>query len=322
MQTITTIDSNALAWGVFHALPPLTHKQHGTAVIYGFLQRLLDMQSKFSPDLVALIWDSVESKRIDLFPEYKLKRRTKQKELTTAEERLHKDRKRQFRLLHEEILPELGFANVLVEAGLEGDDIIASIAHSYKDDYVCIVGRDGDLYQLITDNCTMYDPISRNTFNREYIINKYGIQPEQWATVKGYCGCTTDEVPGIQGVGEGFAIKYLKGTLGHTSKAYKKIVSETETIEFTKKLVVLPFAGTPTYELQPNNCSVKALKRVAKEYGLNSLLTRKALHEWRRYFCEEKKTTVRNTPTTERRKLAKSAPSVFDRQRLRMGLLK
>ncbi len=286
MKTILIIDCDGLCWNVFHALPPLSHGEQGTAIIYGFLNHLFELQAFTQADHIAFAWDSRESKRIELFPEYKLKRRTAKNEYTDEEKAMHRDRASQFKLLREEILPALGFINIFQEDGLEGDDIIASLAIKYsKQHFVKIVARDADLFQLVNDKCTVFDIVKRKSMTEEAFFSKYGIYPDMWADVKGIAGCTTDEVPGIEGIGEGRAISYLLGNMKSTSKLYKRILNGSETIELTRRLTVLPFEGTPRYRLKYDQCRVKYLKEVAKKYNLQSYLSRERLKGFRRDFC-------------------------------------
>jgi len=285
------IDCDGLSWNVFHALPPLSHEEQGTAIIYGFMNHLFELQGFNQADHIAFVWDSRKSKRIDMFPEYKFKRRNKKKEYTDEEKEIHLDRLSQFTLLREEILPALGFSNILQEDGLEGDDIIASVSQKYsKNHWVKIVARDGDLYQLINERCSIWDIKTRKIMDEEHFFAKYGIYPDMWADVKGIAGCSTDEVPGIPGVGEGWAIKYLLGGMKTSSKLYKRIVGSPDVVEFTRKLTVLPFEGTPKYKLKQDACKVKYLRDVALKYNLKSYLSRERLKHFRSDFCGKKKT--------------------------------
>lgn len=294
MKKILIIDCDGLCWNVFHALPPLTNGEQGTAIIYGFLNHLFDLQAFNQADHIVFAWDSRESKRIDLFPEYKFKRRNAKKEYTDEEKEIHRDRLSQFNLLRDTILPTMGFANILREEGLEGDDIIASISQKYsKKHWVTIVARDGDLFQLINDKCKIYDIVKRQHMDEEAFFDKYGIYPDMWADVKGIAGCTTDEVPGVKGIGEGRAINYLLGSMKTSSMLYKRIVASPDLIEFTRKLTVLPFEGTPKYKLKYDSCKVKSLKEVAREYNLQSYLSRERLKTFRRDFCGKAKNTTK-----------------------------
>lgn len=286
MSKILIIDSNALCWAAFHGLPALSHKEFGTAIIYGFLNKLFTIQRTMEADKIVFAWDDAHSKRIELFPEYKYKRRHSKEEYTPDEKEMHRDRVRQFHLLHDEIVPSLGFVNNFKEYGLEGDDIIASVAKAHdKKHLVRIVARDGDLYQLITPTCSMYDPTTFTYTDEEKFFTKYGIYPDMWGDVKGLAGCTGDEVPGVQGIGTDRAIKYLLGNMKVTSVLYKRIQSSPDVVELTRKLVVLPFEGTPTFKLKDDKCKVKKLKKVARKYGLESYLSKERIIQFRRYFC-------------------------------------
>ena len=315
MKKLVVIDSNAIGWAIFHALPALSHAQKGTAIIYGFLHTLMVTLSREQPDLIALIWDGSGSKRQDIFPEYKAKRRAKKKDLTPSEKVEFKDMMDQFRVLRDEILPALGFANVLSEDGYEGDDLIASITKKYTNYIIRVVARDFDLYQLITQYCTIYDHVAHKIIDNDYIYEKYGIWPDMWGEMKSMSGCVTDEVPGIKGVGNTTAIKYMQGGMKTTGKVYKRIVSSSDVIEFTKKLVVLPFEGTPEYDLKPDNCTVKAMKKVAKKYGLDSLATRSSLRDFRRICCEKTETNTNSESRRTSKKVQGRTPKVFRKKR-------
>jgi len=103
MKKILVIDCDSIAWSVFHGLPILTHEEQGTAIIYGFLNQLFSIQEYDQADHIVFAWDSRKSIRIEIFPEYKIKRRTAKKEYTEEETTIHKDRMRQFNLLRKKI---------------------------------------------------------------------------------------------------------------------------------------------------------------------------------------------------------------------------
>ena len=290
MKTILNIDCDGVCWTVFHALPPLSNEEQGTAVIYGFLNHLFALQGFHKAEHIVFAWDSSASKRIDLFPKYKWKRRNRKIEYTAEEKKMHKDRVRQFKILRTHILPTLGFRNIFCEEGFEGDDIIASVAKKYsKKHFVKIIARDGDLYQLINENCTMFDIVTHQIIDEEVFFDKYGVYPDMWADIKGIAGCTTDEVPGVQGIGEDRAIKYLLGNMKTSSVLYKRILNSPELIKLTRRLTVLPFEGTPKYKLKKDVCKVKHLKEVSRQFNLKSYLSRERLQAFRGDFCDKKK---------------------------------
>jgi DNA polymerase-1 len=289
-KKIIVFDSDAVCWNVFHALPAgLSANDKGTAVIYGFLSKILDIQEYEKADRIVFAWDSRKSNRVKLFPDYKKKRREKKKEYTEDEIRVHQDRARQFKLLRTEILPTLGFKNIFMEEGFEGDDIIASVALKYrKENYVKIIARDADLYQLITETCVIFDIKTRVIVDEQAFYEKYSFYPDMFADVKGLSGCTTDEVPGIKGVGDATAAKFLCNNMKDTSVIYKRIKESKDTIKLTRKLVVLPFKGTPKYKLKKDKCTMSKFNRIIKEYNLNSFRSRNRKVQFKEGFVNGK----------------------------------
>jgi len=286
MKKILIIDCDGVAWQVFHGMPPLSHGDEGTSVIYGFLNHIFELQEFEKADHIVFAWDSRKSKRKKLFPEYKCKRVAAKKEYTEEEQEAHRSRSRQFALLRKNILPSLGFSNVFMKKGYEGDDIIASVALDQRaKNFVRIIGNDGDLFQLIDDNCTIFNLVQRKVMDSEYFFEKYGVYPDMWADIKGIAGCSGDDVPGIYNVGYDRAINYLLGNMKPSSVLYKRIKDNPKTIRLTRKLVVLPFKGAPKYTLQKDECTVAGFKKVAREYGLKSYLSADRIKSFKGLFC-------------------------------------
>lgn len=287
MKKIMLIDCNAIGWSAFHALPKLSYDEEETAIIYGFLTTLFFQQSIQCADYIAFAWDSKKSKRRKLFPEYKEKRRKQKQEWTQEEQNANRARLAQFKLLRKEILPALGFSNVFMQSGYEGDDIIARIALDYRDNHrIRILARDNDLYQVINHNCTMYDWTKQKVLDDDYVYDNYGISATRWAEVKAIAGCPGDEVPGINGVAYGRAVAYLTGNMKSTSVFYDRIQNSPEIIKLTRKLTTLPFKGTKPFKLKPDTCTIAKLKAVAKQYGLKSFLSIGRLRDYQKDFCE------------------------------------
>lgn len=284
---IMIIDGSAVCHMMFHALPSMSFKGVDTAIIFGFLTKLLHYQQKFDADRIAFAWDSKKSKREELFPEYKRTRKIAREKLTEAEKIEAKPIKVQFGLLRREVLPDLGFTNLFYQEGYEGDDIIASICNSYIDREIISISSDSDLYQLITEKHLMFNIRNRILITEETVFNTYGIYPQKFADMKGISGCLTDDVPGIKGIGDSTAVKYLCGDLKRTSKTYQNIVNSKDTIELTRKLVVLPFEGVDTFKVKPDTCTLEKWQEVLKSYGFKSLLDKNVLLDIRRAFCEK-----------------------------------
>lgn len=284
------IDCDAVCWAIFHSLPKnLSHNDKGTAIIYGFLSQLLYFQEYHKAPYIVFTFDSKFSIRKTMFPEYKLKRDLKKEEYTDEEKEQHKDRQRQFKLLRTRVLPAIGFRNILYAQGYEGDDLIAAAVHKIlknKVSHINILSRDNDLLQLVNDKCTMYDFVSRKHWTTQSFFDEYGIYPDMWADVKAIAGCTTDEVPGVWGIGTNKAIQYLKGEMKNTSKAYQSIKASDDIIKFTRKLTTIPLDGVPEPTFQEDVCTIKNMKEVAREYNMNSFLNSERIQEFRRLFCK------------------------------------
>jgi len=271
------LDCNYLCHRAKYATPDFSYGGSPTGVIYGFLRFLPMLQEELISERLVFCWDSRTNKRYNLLPEYKAHRRAHKDEMTAEEIRFEKMFRAQMRLLRQKYLPLIGFSNVFVQKGMESDDLIASICKNSlgEDDYAVIVSSDHDLYQLLCPEVSMYDPIKRELFTWKDFRKQYHISPRHFAKVKALAGCTTDNVPGIQGVGEITACKYLRGVLSTTSKIYAKIEDEKhEVMKRNRKLVQLPLKGTKVFPLRPDNLTEKGWQKVVEMLGMSSLKDR------------------------------------------------
>jgi DNA polymerase-1 len=237
--------------------------------VYGFLRDVQDLMERFNTEDLIFCFDVGFNKRKIMYPEYKSGRESE----TPTQEEVDAKREflRQLKLLRKEYLPAIGFRNIKWQKGHESDDVIASLVrHSFKkDDRIYIVSADKDFRQLITGNVSLYDPVrfkhtTLQTFHREY-----GIRPIQWADVLELSGCRTDKVPGIKGIGDKTAIKYLRNELKSDSKAYKAIASGKKHVKWARTLVRLPLYGTKRFTVRKN----RPLKwgKVFASLGIKSL---------------------------------------------------
>jgi 5'-3' exonuclease len=213
--------------------------------------------------------DSATSKRKELYPEYK-GRRTKDEDFIN-----YKDF---FLRIQNEVIPSMGFANVLEAQGLEADDIIASICAKEKKLPILILSDDADLYQCVKDN--VYMMAIRSNSDKPQLMTPakftklFGLPPNRWADVKALAGCGTDNIPGIPGVGEGKALAYLLGTLPQKGIVYKRIQNSKDIIDFTDKLVRLPFNGQILdFQYEDDEFNIDYIVKLINEYSLLSLET-------------------------------------------------
>jgi DNA polymerase-1 len=194
---IFLVDGSSYIFRAYHALPPLNRKSDGLQVnaVLGFcnmLWKLLrDMPEDNRPTHLAIIFDKSEiTFRNKLYPDYKAHRPPAPDDLIP-----------QFALIREAVrafdLP------CLEQAGFEADDLIATYARlgSERGATTTIVSSDKDLMQLVTDKVVMYDTMKDRRIGIPEVIEKFGVPPEKVVEVQALAGDSTDNVPGVPGIG-------------------------------------------------------------------------------------------------------------------------
>lgn len=280
---ILIFDSHAIAHSVKFKLIHLAYEEQSVGVLLGFLRKIQSLAKIFETNKIVFTWDSRRRARSKIYPEYKLSRTTnKSAEMIAIDKLLYP----QINDLRFSIIPELGFNNSFFQSGLEADDLIAVITSIPTDEDKVIISSDHDLYQLLNNKTHMFSIMKKaKLYSIEDFKNDWDIEPTQWAEVKQIAGCGTDNVAGISGVGEKTAVKYLKGNLKPTTKAYKNIENGKEIIARNEILVKLPFPTTKPLALDWNeNFKLIDYLRIAKKFGLNSMLNEKAIDTWTQLF--------------------------------------
>ncbi|MGX9215008.1 DNA polymerase I [Mycobacteroides abscessus subsp. abscessus] len=204
--TLLLLDGNSLAFRAFYALPAENFKtQSGltTNAVYGFTSMLINLLRDEAPTHVAAAFDvSRKTFRSDRYPEYKATRSA-----TPDEFRGQID-------ITKEVLQALGIT-VLAEEGFEVDDIIATLATQGQAEgfKVFVVTGDRDSLQLVNEDVTVLYPrkgVSDLTrFTPEAVVEKYGLTPSQYPDFAALRGDPSDNLPGIPGVGEKTASKWI-----------------------------------------------------------------------------------------------------------------
>ncbi|ORV18366.1 DNA polymerase I [Mycobacterium celatum] len=261
--TLMLLDGNSLAFRAFYALPAENFKTAGgltTNAVYGFTAMLINLLRDEQPTHVAAAFDvSRQTFRSDRYPEYKANR-------TSTPDEFHGQID-----VTKEVLAALGIT-VLAEPGFEADDIIATLAtQAEKDGYrVLVVTGDRDSLQLVSDDVTVLYPrkgVSELTrFTPEAVVEKYGLTPKQYPDFAALRGDPSDNLPGIPGVGEKTATKWIaeygslqelvdnvdtvKGKVGDALRAH--LASVVRNRELTELIREVPLAQTPdTLRMQP-----------------------------------------------------------------------
>jgi len=243
-MTWLLVDANYLCHRAWHTVGHLAHRGESTGVAFGFLRELDYQKELHGINNCVIAFDHPgPGLRQGILPTYKETRRTKKR--TDVEVDQRKDMNAQMVRLRAEYLPALGYRNVLEAEGYEADDIIALAAEILPTSaQAVILTADEDLLQCITPRVRWHSPAKGKTVTFDSFCAEWGITPGEWATVKALAGCGTDDVPGLRGIGDKTAAKYLAGNLKKTTVAYNKILADQDqTIRRNKKLVTLPFPG-------------------------------------------------------------------------------
>jgi DNA polymerase-1 len=261
--TLMLLDGNSLAFRAFYALPAENFKTQGgltTNAVYGFTAMLINLLRDEQPSHIAAAFDvSRQTFRLERYPEYKAGRSS-----TPDEFRGQID-------ITKEVLGALGIT-VLAEPGFEADDVIATLATQAEDAgyRVLVVTGDRDSLQLVSDDVTVLYPrkgVSELTrFTPEAVVEKYGLTPQQYPDFAALRGDPSDNLPGIPGVGEKTATKWIaeygslqalvdqvdtvKGKVGDALRDnLSNVVLNRELTDLVKDV---PLAQTPdTLRMQP-----------------------------------------------------------------------
>jgi DNA polymerase-1 len=267
------VDCHNLAHRAFHTTGGLSHNGLSTGVSYGLLRDLEGFTEHFAATRVILAWDGTSihgaCKRTELCPDYKQTRRGRQ--FNEAERTARDDFYEELIRLRTEILPEVGYANILRAIGYEGDDILAKIADELPAGVeAVIISSDKDLWQCLSDRVVCFNPINKKVMTSGTFRQQWGLHPTEWASVKALAGCVTDDVEGIDGIGEVTAAKWFRGELKHTTAAYQKIRDNLDVYNRNIGLVRLPFPGLELPNLQDDTVTVAKLQRVRDSLGIKS----------------------------------------------------
>lgn len=272
------VDGSSFVYRAFYALPQLTDPEgKPVGAVYGFCSMLISLFDKHKSDLFCVALDAGRNTfRKDIYPEYKSNR-----EETPA------DLKSQFPVLVEACE---AFGIPIVEMiGYEADDLIATIATelSQKNYEVRIIASDKDLMQLIDDKIYLFDPIKSKVIKEHEVFEKYRVMPNQMVALQALMGDSTDNVPGVPGVGPKTAAKLidkfhsLKTIYDEIEnvtppKLKEKLIQNKELVEISEKLVTLCRTAPIDEDFSKLKVDLNADRTsdFLKKYRFNSLIKR------------------------------------------------
>lgn len=318
---IILIDANNTCFRVGWANKHLTNQGEPTGVIYGFLREILGVWERWKHAKIGIIWDCPSDYRKDLSKEGILKG------IISKEQGYYKQNRERQRAKDEddgkinevaesisiqkptlrEVLSKTLAHQIKIE-GFEADDIIGTLAkmHSERGDLVKIISSDKDMYQLLSEQVSIFTLGGNNNMSYERFVGEFGISPTQWIDVGALAGDSGDNIHGVKGIGEKTAIKFLteaenalnkeKGTATYLDvldylnqkdekkrkKKEQRVIESEEIIHLAYKLKkILTDVDCSEYVKYPPS-NPKDLKKMLASLGFKSiigstgLLTRRA----------------------------------------------
>ncbi len=207
------IDATATIHRAYHAIRGLsTSAGLPTNAVFGFTRMLIKLLQDWSPEYIALCFDSKgKTFRHEMFPDYKATRPP-----------MPEDMRLQLPYIRE---VSEGFRLPIIELpGFEADDLIGTLAaRAEKAGYsVVMVTGDKDFIQLVTENVSIWDPMKDKVTDLELVRNTFELEPGQIIDVMGLSGDTSDNVPGVPGIGPKTALSLIQ-TFGSMARVYEKI---------------------------------------------------------------------------------------------------
>jgi DNA polymerase-1 len=280
------VDGSGYIFRAYHALPPINRKSDGLQLnaVFGFcnmLWKLLrDLKADERPTHLAVIFDKSEKTfRTEMYPDYKAHRPDPPDDL-----------KPQFKFIREAVhafdLP------CLEQDGFEADDLIATYVRQACEAgaTATIVSSDKDLMQLVNDGVVMFDTMKDKKIGRTEVFEKFGVPPEKVIEVQALIGDSTDNVPGVPGIGVKTAAQLI-GEYGDLETLLKRageikqekrrqsLIENAEKARLSKKLVTLDDhvkLDVPIGDLKVHEPDHKRLIAFLKAMEFNSLTRRVA----------------------------------------------
>jgi DNA polymerase-1 len=244
-----------------------------TGIAFGLFRDILQLQDQHCTRRLVFAFEKGVPIRKAIHPTYKRRPVTPGPKWGDHDHNNFKDEAReQIALLRDVTLPMIGFQNVFWATGYEADDVIASVCqHLPKGDEAVIVSTDRDFYQLLSPRVSIWEPKKTRLFTHTNLTKELHIAPAQWVDIKAMAGCVSDNVPGVNGIGERLALKYVRGLMDPKTKKYQHIKNSEEAIEFSRKLVRLPYPGTPTFTLREDHIRPGSWRSMMSSLGIKRL---------------------------------------------------
>ena len=197
-KPLVLVDGSSYLFRAFYALPASLTSPDGmqTNAIHGVLNMLDRLRKDYQPEHMIVVFDAKgKTFRNELYPEYKATRPPMPDELREQIEPLY------------EIVVAQGYPMIIMP-GVEADDVIGTMSCGYDGEVIISTG-DKDMAQLVNDRVSLINTMSNTFFDRQGVIDKYGVPPERIRDYLTLIGDTSDNIPGVPKVGPKTAVKWL-----------------------------------------------------------------------------------------------------------------
>jgi DNA polymerase-1 len=275
--TLYLIDGSNYAYRAFFAIQGLANSRgFPTNAVYGFNNMLTKLLRDRKPEHIAVVFDAKgPTFRNEAFEDYKAHRKP----------------------MPDELKPQFGVIKDLVRAyriplleieGIEADDVIGTLARKFTAEgvHVVIVSGDKDLMQLVSESVVMVDTMKDKTYDIAGVEERFGVEPGKVAEVLGLMGDTSDNIPGVPGVGPKTALQLIKeygsveGVLGNlknirNERLRKAITEHADQARLSRELAVVKTdadVDLPLESARYTGADREALKAIFKEMEFSSLI--------------------------------------------------
>jgi len=277
------VDGSSYIFRAYHRLPPLTNvRGEPVGAVYGYttmLWKLVDqLNAEDGSTHMAVILDaSSETFRNEIYDQYKANRPEPPEDLVPQFPMI-RDATRAFSL------------PCIEEPGFEADDLIASYSRvALKEGWkVTIVSSDKDLMQLIEPGLDLYDTMNDRKLGRDHVLDKFGVEPDKLGEVLALMGDTSDNIPGVKGIGPKTASKLINeyGTVDAVlgaaqdmkkSKMRENLIEQSDNAQMSRILVTLKDdvpLPEPLDDFTLDGIPEEPLREFLIHHGFKSLLAR------------------------------------------------
>ena len=279
-NTVYLVDAYAHIYRGYYAVRDLTTLDgEPSNAIFAMSRFLLQLEKEFSPDIGAFVFDlGAPQRRLDLAPDYKANRPSMPDDMRSQIEPIR------------ELIRAAGW-NIIEVEGFEADDVLATIATKFPNKTIRIISNDKDIAQVINENVKMYITVPRTKGfvlrDIENVIKKFDVRPEQVIDYLALIGDSSDNIPGVQGVGPKTAALLLNqfGSIEkmlqnvdeiEKEKLRDKIRNSEEILKLNKELIRLDLdIQSDDYErleqLEMKLPDIETISKIVEKYQLKNI---------------------------------------------------